>query len=102
MADVNLLKLVCKYICFLSDFLKIQCYRISVLNFTIFKNSLDASLDGVEILVIFAIHYQGVFTEVVEIIPIPVYVKKAGKDICVMNQFVSKYYFLTFKTITDF
>ena len=44
-----------------------------------------------EILVTFALPYQGVFMEAVEIIPIPAFVKKAGKDICVMNQFVSKY-----------
>ena len=59
---------------------------------------LDASLDGMEILVTFALPYQDVFTEAVEIIPIPVFVKKAGKAICVMNQFVCKLYFLTLKT----
>jgi hypothetical protein len=51
-----------------------------------------------EILVTFALPYQGVFTEAVEITPIPVYVKKAGKVIYVMNQFVCKLHFLTLKT----
>ena len=46
----------------------------------------------------FALPYQGVQKGGVEIIPIPVYVKKAGKVICVMNQFVRKLYFLTLKT----
>ena len=50
-----------------------------------------------EILVTFALPYQGVFTEAAEINQIHVYVKKAGKVICVMNQFVCKLYFLTFK-----
>lgn len=51
-----------------------------------------------EILVTFALPYQGVFMEAVEIIPFHVYVKKAGKVIYVMNQFVRKLYFLTLKT----
>ena len=51
-----------------------------------------------EILVTFALPYQGVFMEAVEIIPFHVYAKKAGKVIYVMNQFVRKLYFLTLKT----
>ena len=46
----------------------------------------------------FILPCQGVFTEAVEIIPIPVYVKQAGKAIFVMNQFVCKLYFVTLKT----
>ena len=96
MAAVNHLKVACKfkiilYSFFLETKLAANIYQVSTY-------LLDASLDGMEILVTFALPYQGVFTEAVEITPIPVYVKKAGKVICVMNQFVCKLYFLTLKT----
>ena len=105
MAAVNHLKVACKCKVILHHFILETRVVANTYQFLISLLSvylLDASLDGMEILVTFALPYQGVFTEAVEIIPIPAFVKKAGKDICVMNPFVRKYYFLTFKTITDF
>ena len=101
MAAVNHLKVACKFkVVFYQFFLENKVfentYKVLISLLSIYL--LDASLDGMEILVTFALPYQGVFKEAVEINPIPVYVKKAGKVICVMNQFVSKLYFLTLKT----
>ena len=101
MAAVNHLKVACKFkVVFYQFFLENKVfentYKVLISLLSIYL--LDASLDGMEILVTFALPYQGVFMEAVEIIPFHVYVKKAGKVIYVMNQFVRKLYFLTLKT----
>ena len=55
------------------------------------------TLDGKEKHVMNVLHYQDVPMGVVRDHPILVNVTKVGKAICVMNQFVCKFYFLTLK-----